>query len=67
MRFLVVGVMLRFVVFRSVVAVINMLASSMVVFGRKRWACKHHQEQSHREELAHGRILTRTRPRRAKP
>lgn len=42
MRFLVVGVMLRFVVFRSVVAVINMLVSSMVVLGRKRGACNHH-------------------------
>lgn len=67
MRFLVVGVVLRFVVFRRVVAVINMLASSMVVFGRKRGACKHHQEQSYCEELAHARILTWTRPLSAEP
>lgn len=67
MRFLMVGVVLRFVVFRGVVAVINMLVTGMLVLGRKRRACKHHQEQRHRKELAHGRILTRTRPLSAKP
>jgi len=67
MRFLVVGVVLHFEVFRRVVAVIVMLASWMVVLGRERGACKHRQEQSDCEDLAHARILTRTRPLSAEP
>jgi len=67
MRFLVVGVVLRFVVFRGVVAVINMLAGSVVVPGCESGACERRQKQSHDDELAHARILTRTLPLSARP
>jgi hypothetical protein len=68
MRFLMVGVMLRFVVLRGVVAVVLVLARRLVVLAaRERGACEYRQKQSYCQELAHARILTRTRSRRAHP
>ena len=63
MRLLMVGVVLRFVVFRGVVAVVLVLARRLVVLAaREHGARENRQKQRHRKELAHGRILTRTRP-----
>jgi hypothetical protein len=68
MRFLVVGVVLRFVVFRGVVAVVVVLARRLVVLrGRERGACKYRQKQRHDEKPAHARILSRARSPSAKP
>ncbi len=62
MSFLVVGVVLRFVVLRGVIAVINMLPRGLVVLAdRESWARKYHQKEHHQQEFAHARILTRTR------
>lgn len=62
MSFLVVGVMLRFVMLRSVVAVVVVLARSLVVLAaRERGARKYRQKESYHQELTHARILTRTR------
>ena len=67
-NFLVVGVMLRFVVLRGVIAQVRVFGGSLVVLAaRERGACKHRQKESDHQELAHARILTRTRSLSAKP